>query len=112
MRLLFSATLATGSTDLVREWRHRPLLSLPIMVPVSENPVPKISGRGSNKRSLSRPRMLIVWSKHWQPQEKDFPAAYAARNLDPTGILIVFTRFGFTRVKNYHFGPKHKHRLV
>ena len=60
--LLFSATLGGGSTGVLREPRHRPLLLVSYRAArIREFPPPsRLAGRGSNIRSLWRPRPPMV----------------------------------------------------
>ena len=60
MLLLFSATLGGGSTGVIREPRHRPLLLVSYRTARIRELPPQPTGRGTNTRSLWRPRPPMV----------------------------------------------------
>ena len=61
MLLLFSVTSGGGSTGVIREPRHRPLTLVAYRTASTRDfPPPQPTGRGSDKRSLGRPRPQMV----------------------------------------------------
>ena len=73
MLLLFSATLGGGSTGMIREPRHQPLLLVSTVLPGSGSS-PPATGRGTNTRCLWRPRPPMV-ANHWH-----YPFSLSAPN--------------------------------